>query len=265
MDEGRAPIHGVRCGVRSAIIPAAGRGIRMRPATRTIPKELLPVAAKPMIQHVIEEALASGIQVLCVVLGPGKQALRKHLEEEFPDAPLVYCYQPEPRGLVDAMLHARPYLDDGPFALLVPDNVFRGPLPALAQLLPFADRGLDLCGMIERNAENHSWFGNCGRLGWTEESGRLVRIHRLQDKLPGYFQLKNGRAEWAGFARHIFFPHFFQYAERARRDGRGELDDVPILQQIIRERGMLGYQLEGEGFDVGNPQGYAAANWKFTF
>ncbi|MFQ5351418.1 MAG: sugar phosphate nucleotidyltransferase, partial [Thermoanaerobaculia bacterium] len=131
--------------LRKALIPAAGRGTRMRPVTWAVPKELLPVGSKPAIHRVVDEAAAAGLDRIGVVIGPGKGLIREYLETarregEFPGLAFEYLRQEEPRGLADAISVSCAFLDGDPFALLLPDNVLLSPAHRLSSLTELAER-----------------------------------------------------------------------------------------------------------------------------
>lgn len=267
-----------------AVIPAAGKGTRFLPVTRAVPKELLPVGGKPMIQHAVEEAMAAGIETVCIVLHPEKQIIREYFvgperrHEQGDDAldglreirrrmEIVFVTQEHPRGVADAVGRARSVTGDGPFALMLPDNVFFGAEPAIGRLLRHHDGRRDLTLLHALTRRNAPWFGNCGRTKIRPERGApgLYRILKLQAKRRGFQRPPRGRA-WVALARSVLGGSFFDYLERLKRERRGtglELDDVPIFQWILRERGFYGVKLRGQAFDVGSPRGYAAANWFF--
>ena len=127
-------------------------------------------------------------------------------------------------------------------------------------------------GLYRYTPEISRWFGNCGRVDLSpflpsarqalSASKRLYQVKRLYDKKRGPFQMGKSKSLLVGFARHIFYPHIFDEIEKARTEsGESEMDDVPVLQAMIQQAGVIGIELEGVGFDVGNPLGYAAANW----
>ncbi len=266
--------------VTKGIIPAAGLGTRVRALAGDLPKELLTVAAKPLIVHAIEGLAASGIRQIGVVISPAKESIRQFLLGESPaflapqlDAHLrvllracefSFFVQPSPLGVADAVSLCRDFIDDEPFALVMPDNILLDGLPVVSQMIPFFSREpRDMLGALRLEAEQASRFGNVGILeteAISDESKKLLSVSRFSDKNSSPLHIPAGESALKNFGGSIFLPHFFDYIEKLRPHIEGELDDVPVVQAIIKEKGLLAVALEGSGFDVGNSAGYWAAN-----
>jgi UTP--glucose-1-phosphate uridylyltransferase len=266
--------------VRKGIIPAAGLGTRVRAIAGNLPKELLTVAAKPLIVHAIEGLAASGIRQIGVVISPAKESIRQFLLGEPPEflAPQLdahlrvllractfrFFVQPSPLGVADAVSLCRDFVDDEPFALLMPDNILLDGLPVVSQMIPFFSREpRDMLGALRLEAEQASRFGNVGILETeviSEESKKILSVSGISDKISGPLHIPAGESALKNFGGSIFLPHFFDYIEKLRPHIEGELDDVPVVQAILKEKGLLAVALEGNGFDVGNSTGYWAAN-----
>lgn len=266
--------------VRKGIIPAAGLGTRVRAIAGDLPKELLTVAAKPLIVHAIEGLAASGIRQIGVVISPAKESIRQFLLGESPEflAPQLdahlrvllractfsFFVQPSPLGVADAVSLCRDFIDDEPFALVMPDNILLDGLPVISQMIPFFSREpRDMLGALRLEAEQASRFGNVGILeteAVSDESKKIVSVRRFSDKNSTPLHIPAGESALKNFGGSIFLPHFFDYIEKLRPHIEGELDDVPVVQAIIKEKGLLAVALEGSGFDVGNSAGYWAAN-----
>jgi UTP--glucose-1-phosphate uridylyltransferase len=266
--------------VRKGIIPAAGLGTRVRAIAGDLPKELLTVAAKPLIVHAIEGLAASGIRQIGVVISPAKESIRQFLLGEPPEflAPQLdahlrvllracefsFFVQPSPLGIADAVSLCRDFVDDEPFALVIPDNILLDGLPVVSQMIPFFSREpRDMLGALRLEAEQALRFGNVGVLeteAISDESKKIMNVRRFSDKISEPLHIPAGESVLKNFGGSIFLPHFFDYIERLRPHIEGELDDVPVVQAIIEEKGLLAVALEGNGFDVGNSAGYWAAN-----
>ncbi len=266
--------------VRKGIIPAAGLGTRVRVIAGDLPKELLTVAAKPLIVHAIEGLAASGIRQIGVVISPAKESIRQfllgepseflapqldaHLRVLLRACTFSFFVQPSPLGVADAVSLCRDFIDDEPFALVMPDNILLDGLPVVSQMIPFFSREpLDMLGALRLETEQASRFGNVGILeteAVSDESKRIVSVSRFSDKNSSPLQIPAGESALKNFGGSIFLPHFFDYIEKLRPRIEGELDDVPVVQAIIKEKGLLAVALEGSGFDVGNSAGYWAAN-----
>lgn len=266
--------------VRKAVIPAAGLGTRVRGIAGDLPKELLTVAAKPLIVHAIEGLATSGVRQIGVVISPAKESIRQFLLGDPPEflAPLLdahlrvlfkackfsFFVQPEPTGLADAVSLCREFVGNEPFALIMPDNILLDGLPVVTQLIPFfSSEGRDILGAISLEAEVASRFGNVGILEAEIIPGRSPRFRKVSDfsdKTGDPLRVPPGEKLLKNFGGSIFLPHFFDYIEQCRPHAQDELDDVPVIQAILKDQGLKVVLLEGNGFDVGNPAGYWAAN-----
>ena len=266
--------------IRKAIVPAAGLGTRVRAITGDLPKELLTVAAKPLIVHAIEGLAASGVRQIAVVVSPAKESIRQFLLGDPPEflAPLLdahlrvlfkackfsFFVQPKPTGLADAVSLCREFVGSEPFALIMPDNILLDGLPLVSQIIPFfSNEGRDIIGAISLKTEEASRFGDVGILETEIIPGRSPRFRKVSDfsaKTGGLLSIPRGEELLKNFGGSVFLPHFFDYIEQCRPHAKDELDDVPVIQAIIRDQGLNAVLLEGKGFDVGNPAGYWAAN-----
>ncbi|MEE9530273.1 MAG: sugar phosphate nucleotidyltransferase [Syntrophobacteria bacterium] len=266
--------------VRKGIIPAAGLGTRVRAIAGDLPKELLTVAAKPLIVHAIEGLAASGIRQIGVVISPAKESIRQfllgepseflapqldaHLRVLLRACKFSFFVQLSPLGVADAVSLCRDFVDDEPFALVMPDNILLDGLPVVSQMIPFFSREpRDMLGALSLETDQASRFGNVGILeteAVSDESKKIVSVSRFSDKNSSPLHIPAGESVLKNFGGSIFLPHFFDYIEKLRPHIEGELDDVPVVQAIIKEKGLLAVALEGSGFDVGNSAGYWAAN-----
>jgi UTP--glucose-1-phosphate uridylyltransferase len=255
-------------------------GTRVRAIAGDLPKELLTVAAKPLIVHAIEGLAASGIRQIGVVISPAKESIRQFLLGEPPEflAPQLdahlrvllracefsFFVQPSPLGVADAVSLCRDFVDNEPFALVMPDNILLDGLPVVSQMIPFFSREpRDMLGALRLDAEQASRFGNVGILeteAISDESKKIMSVSSFSDKISSPLHIPAGESVLKNFGGSIFLPHFFDYIEKLRPHVEGELDDVPVVQAMIEEKGLLAVALEGNGFDVGNSAGYWAAN-----
>jgi UTP--glucose-1-phosphate uridylyltransferase len=247
-----------------AVVPAAGLGTRLAPATWAVPKEIMPIGLYPMIQRTLEEIVESGIPRVAVVVSPAKPALSGFLNrwKKGGGIDLETVSQPRAIGLADALLRVRSLAGDGPIALVLPDNVFfpyAGERPALAQVVKgFAATGKDTTGVVRVPVKDARTFGHAGLVEVSARRGSLVEIEKLHSKRKGSLRLGGATFAHKTFARTVLLPHFFDYLrESEKRDPRS--DEVPALQKILRRHGFGGVLLKGRGFDAGNPAGYAAA------
>jgi len=272
--------------LRYAVIPAAGRGTRFHPLSRTVPKEMLPIGGLPMIHYAAEEAAAAGFEQVIVVTAPDKEIIRRYFTEPAdpaglskgaetmpdgidPEARLadlqqrvefIFVTQAEPDGLGGAMLSAREVVGAEAFALILPDNIWWGENPMATLRAAFADRATHLQGLMTLSAEHASLFGNNGAVELEPLSGARFRIRGLQDKGEGVFPLAPGAGAIKACPRHIYLPDVFDRLESLGVDRYGEKDDVPLLQELIAGGLLDGVLLQGRGLDVGNVQGLLAGN-----
>lgn len=254
--------------IRRAVIPAAGHGTRMRAIAGTEPKELLPVGDRPVLRHVLDEALAAGLDEIALVVSPAKGAIRAYVEREVAAgglaARVTWVEQTVQRGLGDAMALCRDFVAGEPFALLLPDNVFLAPDYSLRPMVDLAaEHGRDVVGVVELGDDSSGRFGNCGLIDFRALAPGVLEIEGLADKLPGRLEIAPGERVTRTCGRYVCRPDVLDVLEQLRpaAEARGrELDEVPAYQRIIAERGALGRVLPPPLFDTGNPAGYAAAN-----
>jgi len=259
--------------VRKAVIPAAGKGRRMQELSHGLPKELLPVGGKPMIQRAIEMHVRSGIEQMAVVLSPEKHSIRDLLtSKRFADpefcvlldhVELVFFEQVEPLGVAHAVSLAHDFIGKEPFALVMPDCFLFSETPFLSQLVQiYHKRPLDMIGFVRLEQSRSTQFGNVGLLRLEPVEPPLYRILELSDKKAGSVEF-SGPVHPKGFAGGIYGPDYFDLIPSG--PGRsGEMDDVPIHQDLIRRGRLYGVELEGAPFDLGNPEGYRAAERFFS-
>ena len=252
--------------VRKALIPAAGRGTRMRPVTWAVPKELLPVGTRPAIHRVVDEAAAAGLDRIGVVVGPGKELIRQYLETarrqgEFPGLAFEYLWQEEPKGLAEAISVGRSFTGGDPFALLLPDNVLLSPQYHLASMTDLFERsGKDVAGVLTLDSSATGRYGNSGLFEGRSPEPGIFEIERLLDKLPGRLEIPAGETVLRTCGRYICRPHVMRWIDELRPGIRSEFDEVPVYQRIAAEGGLFGRELPMPLFDVGHPAGFLAAN-----
>ncbi len=252
--------------VEWAVIPAAGKGTRMHPVSRFVPKELLPLGTRPIIQFTLQEALRAGINNIAVVVSPQKPLLGDFLKDfrkRWPGRPfrLELVAQPEPLGLADAIGCCRHFVEGGPFAILLPDNALFSPLYCLSSLVElYGEWNRDVMGIIELGAEHSGLYGNCGRISCQLERPGVFTIQQLDGKLPGQLEVPTGQSILRSCGRYVAAPWIFEYIDLIRPQVEGEFDEVPVYQQIIRDHQATGYLIPPPLFDTGNEKGYLAAN-----
>ncbi|HET6403723.1 MAG TPA: UTP--glucose-1-phosphate uridylyltransferase GalU [Candidatus Thermoplasmatota archaeon] len=251
-----------------AVIPAAGLGTRMLPATKSSPKEMLPVVDKPAIQYVVEECVASGIRDILIITGRGKRAIEDHFDrsvelesllEQKGDterlaemrhiaemANLHYVRQREIRGLGHAVLCARPFVGDEPFALLLGDDLVRSDTPCTRQLMDVhARRGGSVLAVERLPRARLSAYGVVAPGRTVEE--RLMEVHDLVEKPTP----EEAPSEYGIMGRYVLSPAIFDALEATGPGFNGEIQLTDALRKVLRGEPVWGYHFDGQRLDVG--------------
>jgi len=261
------------------VIPAAGLGTRMRPVTRFVPKELLPIGTRPMIQWCLTEAIEGGFEEIGVVLSDAKPALEAYLVEGgwreglLPDleqragaVSVTTFRQEEPVGVVGAVLAAGAWLEDGAVAVLLPDNVrIAGPPPITAvHLADAARRGVVLAACHRVGPESRHFFADVGRIELDEltPAGAGSRVLELQERGGrGAFRAP-AEGGWRLLPRYTATEPWVDEARREVREvaltGR-EADDVAVHRRLVERKLLRALPWNGTVVDAGNPAGYLCA------
>lgn len=263
--------------VTKAVIPAAGLGTRLRPLTTHSPKELLPVGGKPMIQYTLEMYMASGISEFCIISSPHKPMLQDFITGHWkpPALPFhwdvglyrkleacrtVFVTQDEPKGVADAVALARDFVGNEPFACMMPDCLLFSDRPLAQQLLEGWKRHqTHVIGSIFIRGGDVRRFGNVGVLDIDRLHGPFFAVTSLSDKKQKPLSLRPGGTIHKGFGGGIYLPEYFDLVEAIRSHVKGEVDDVPIHQLLVKKGSLMGVVLEGAVFDAGHPLGFRAA------
>lgn len=263
--------------VKKAVIPAAGKGMRLTPMTTHMPKELLPVGGKPMIQHTIEMCMASGITELCIITSPEKPLLKNFVSGNWRPPSLPFQWdagfyrnlrqcnvtvlnQQQPKGVAHAVSLARQLVGDDPFVCIMPDCLLFSRTPFARQLMRgFAKYRKHIIGTIYIQHAEIRRFGNVGMLKTDRLQNGCFSITALSDKTNQPLSAKAGEKIHKGFGGGIYLPEYFDLIDGTRTNANGEVDDVPIHQRLVEAGALLGGLLEGVAFDAGHPMGYRAA------
>lgn len=261
--------------VRKAVIPAAGLGTRFLPATKAVPKEMIPIVDKPTLQYIIEEALASGIEDILIITSRTKRAIEDHFDRSIElelnlekggktaDLEMVreiagirvhYVRQKEPRGLGHAILCAKQFVGDEPFAVLLGDDVVDGEVPALKQLIDVYDKtGSSVLGVQEVPLEKVSSYGIVA--SEPTEDARTFTVTDMVEKPP----VAEAPSRLAVLGRYVINPEIFPILE-VTQPGRGnEIQLTDALQVLAKEQAMYAYNFVGRRYDVGDKQGFLEA------
>ncbi len=245
----------------TAIIPCGGLGTRLHPITRWLPKEVLPVALRPLLYWALDEAADAGLMRAIVVTNPHKPILETVARTYPGPLELEFVPQDHPRGLGDAMLRARDQLAGSPFLALLPDNLFSGQNPSAAVLAAFRTTGLTTVLLAEVTANQAKSKGATGRAAVQKGSDGFLRVTEVADKGTGRFSPAMDGSTMTPIGR-VAFPgevlEEFEEVGRTLPPGT-ELDDVPVLQRLAARGALAGVINPARFYDVGVPEGYREA------
>jgi UTP--glucose-1-phosphate uridylyltransferase len=225
------------------------------------PKEMVPVAGKPAIDWVLRECAESGLDKILVVSAPGKDALVEHLAR-IPGVEIAI--QSEPRGLADAIRMGRDFAADQPLAVALPDNIFVGARPALAQVIDaHRSTGTNVVAVVEISAVEAARRGATAVLDGTRD-GATYRIARIPDKgaKAATFDTRGATSAYTAVGRFVFLPEALTAIDAVEKmiPPGAELDDVPLMQWLLARGALQGRVIDGQFLDVGLPSGYEEAN-----
>lgn len=250
--------------ITDAVVPVAGLGTRLLPATRAVPKEMLPVAGRPVLQHVVEELAAAGIRRILLVTSRGKAAIEDHFDgdEELERAGvrLLFTRQPQPRGLGDAILRAEGFAADRPFVVALGDAIVpAGDAPGIVSRLVAAvgERGAAGAVAVEEvRAEDVSRYGIVAPREGADPAAEVFAVGDLVEKPPA----GEAPSNLAIAARYVLPPAIFGALRATPPGARGEVQLTDALRQLlVGGEEILGVRLRERRFDVGTPEGYRAA------
>jgi len=267
--------------IRKAVIPAAGYGTRFLPATKATPKEMLPIVDKPTIQYIVEEAKASGIEDILIISGHGKRAIEDHFDsapalemelqakgktdllkivQETADINIHYIRQRYMRGLGDAILCARAFMGDEPFAVLLGDDVVYNPdKPALAQLIDIYEAtGGSVLGCQNVPEDKVSAYGIVA--GEKTDNSRLMRVSDMVEK-PAR---EEAPSRMAVLGRYIIKPQIFDILTQTKPGKGGEIQLTDALKELARQDAVYAYDFIGQRYDVGDKLGFLKATVEFA-
>jgi UTP--glucose-1-phosphate uridylyltransferase len=245
----------------TAVIPCGGLGTRLHPITRWLPKEVLPVALRPVLHWALDEAAGAGLLRAIVVTNPHKPLLEVVARSYEGPLDLEFVPQDQPRGLGDALLRTRDRLAGSPFVALLPDNLFSGPNPTAAVLATHRATGLATVLLAEIAREEAAGKGATGRAAARAEPDGTLRVTAIADKGKGRFDTAGEAAAVTPIGR-VAFPGGIleEFEELGRTLAAGaELDDVPVMQRLARRGALAGVVNRARFYDVGVPEGYREA------
>lgn len=266
--------------VRKAVIPAAGLGTRFLPATKAMPKEILPIVDKPTIQYIVEEAVASGIEDILIVTGKGKRAIEDHFDsvpelennlreknklellhlvEETTNINLHFIRQSKPKGLGDAILQAKGFVGNEPFIVMLGDDIVQSKTPCSKQL-------------IDQYQKTHSSVIGVQHVPH-DETYRYGIIDPLNEYSKGLYNVKGfvekpdpdkAPSDLAILGRYLLTPQIFDFLETQEPGAGGEIQLTDAINRLNEIQRVFAYDFEGQRFDVGDKFGFIKTTMEFA-
>jgi UTP--glucose-1-phosphate uridylyltransferase len=266
--------------VRKAVFPAAGLGTRFLPATKASPKEMLPLVDKPLIQYVVEEAVASGIESVIIVTGRGKASIEDHFDVSFELEKLLqergkheelkamrtisemarvsYVRQQEALGLGHAVLQARDLVGEEPFAVMLSDDIIDAETPALRQLLDVYEKyEAPVLAVFEVEGEAISRFGV---IDGDEVEPGIYKIKDMVEKPPQ----NEAPSNLAIIGRYILTPDIFDEIEKTTPGAVGEIQITDAMRSLLKKRPFYAVRFQGKRYDAGDKLGFLMATVEFA-
>ncbi|MDQ0269122.1 UTP--glucose-1-phosphate uridylyltransferase GalU [Cytobacillus purgationiresistens] len=257
--------------VKKAIIPAAGLGTRFLPATKAMPKEMLPIVDKPTIQYIVEEAINSGIEDIIIVTGKGKRAIEDHFDfaielednlvkkEKYDlleqvrrssQVDIHYIRQKEPKGLGHAIWCARKFIGNEPFAVLLGDDIVEAETPCLKQLMDLYDQVDGSVIGVQQVAKEET--NRYGIIDPANQDGRLYEVRNFVEK-PA---VEDAPSNVAIMGRYVLTPEIFDILENQETGSGGEIQLTDAIQKLNGMQKVYAYDFEGTRYDVGEKFGF---------
>lgn len=266
--------------VKKAIIPAAGLGTRFLPATKAQPKEMLPIVDKPTLQYIVEEAIDSGIEEILVITGRNKKSIEDHFDksveleleleksgkQEMLDmvrhisdmVNIQYIRQKEPRGLGHAVLCAKSFIGNEPFAVILGDDIVDSEKPCLKQLIDiYNEYNTTILGVQQVKREDVNKYGIV--------NGKQIdeKLHLIKD-LVEKPDIENAPSNIAILGRYILKPEIFDVLENQKPGKNNEIQLTDALKTLSETQAMYAYEFDGKRYDVGEKFGFLQATVEFA-
>ena len=270
--------------IQTAIFPVAGMGTRFLPATKSIPKEMLPLVDRPLIQYAIDEARAAGIEEFIFVTARGKSALEDYFDgsptleralemsgkqdlldevrkSTMPSGSIAYIRQQDALGLGHAVWCARRLVGDQPFAVILPDDVIAAKTPCLQQMVEAYAEQDQQCSMVATMEVAEEATKNYGVLEPAEGHGKLIRARGLVEKPAP----EAAPSRLAVIGRYILAPEVMHALSQKKKGAGGEIQLTDaIAEQAAKGRHVYGFQFDGQRYDCGSKIGFIEANIAFA-
>jgi UTP--glucose-1-phosphate uridylyltransferase len=269
--------------IAKAVFPAAGLGTRFLPATKAQPKEMLPLVDKPLIQYVIEEAVASNIRNITIVTGRGKNAIEDHFDVSFELEQVLeargkteqlrevrqisnmisvsYVRQKEALGLGHAILAARDNVGGEPFAVMLGDDIIESQVPCLSQMMQLFEKlQASIIATCEVPRAEISHYGVIRGFPVDGFNGRVYRIQDVVEKPPA----SEAPSNLAIIGRYILTPEIFGLLEKTRIGSGGEIQLTDGIRLLLEQQPVYAYMFEGTRYDAGDKLGFLKATVEFA-
>ena len=267
--------------VKKAVFPVAGLGTRFLPATKAMPKEMLPVVDKPLIQYAVEEALSAGIEQIIFVTGRRKEALEDHFDKSceleqalrlrnkesllkeldslVPESgTIIYTRQSEPLGLGHAIWCSRHAVGNEPFAVLLADDLVKVDTPVLSQMLAkFEEVQASIVAVEEIHPDQTDKYGIIDVDAGDDD---LLKIKGMVEKPPP----EKAPSNLAIIGRYILMPEIYEQLGRKERGAGGEIQITDALAKLLGDQPIYGYRFKGQRFDCGSKAGFQMANLAYA-
>jgi len=267
--------------IRKVVIPAAGLGTRFLPATKAVPKEMLPIVDKPTIQYIVEEAIASGVEEILIITSRNKSAIEEHFDhnieleqnlfengkkkelamvQDISNIRIHSVRQKVARGLGHAILCAKDFIGDEPFAVMLGDDVvYNDDKPALSQLISAYEQfGSSILGVQTVSEEATKLYGIISTAG--QVGDRLYSVTDMVEK-PNP---KDAPSRLAVLGRYIITPAIFDILEKTEPGKGGEIQLTDALKVLAHKEKVFAYDFEGRRYDIGNKEGFLEACIEFA-
>ncbi|HCV0163567.1 UTP--glucose-1-phosphate uridylyltransferase GalU [Staphylococcus aureus] len=266
--------------IKKAIIPAAGLGTRFLPATKAMPKEMLPILDKPTIQYIVEEAARAGIEDIIIVTGRHKRAIEDHFDSQkelemvlkekgksellekvqysTELANIFYVRQKEQKGLGHAISSARQFIGDEPFAVLLGDDIVESEVPAVKQLIDvYEETGHSVIGVQEvPEADTHRY----GIIDPLTKNGRQYEVKKFVEK-PAQ---GTAPSNLAIMGRYVLTPEIFDYLKTQKEGAGNEIQLTDAVERMNNDNQVYAYDFEGERYDVGEKLGFVKTTIEYA-
>lgn len=272
------PTNGFK--IRKAVFPAAGFGTRFLPVTKSQPKEMLPIVDKPVIQYLVEEAVASGIEEIIIVTGRGKRSIEDHFDDSFELehtlvekgkhrllrevrsisrlAKFIYVRQPRPLGDGHAVLCAKEVVGNEPFAILFGDDIVDSTVPALKQLIQVYEKTGSSVIALQQVPRRET--GNYGIIKAKNSEGTLHQVESLIEK-P---QPSKAPSNLGIIGKYVVTPEIIQALEKAKPSHGGEIRLIDGFMELSKLQKIYGLEVQGQRYDTGNKLGLIEATIHFA-